>query len=93
MNLEHSKLSPEATGKIFKARLKMTQIMTQEISSKRWLMSIHEVSTMLGMAVHTIYSWVNQRKIPYVKVGRLLRFDPKDIENWISKNKVEIREF
>lgn len=66
---------------------------TREIPSKNRLINIHEVSAILGTAVNTIYSWVNQRKIPYVKVGRLLRFDPKDIESWISKNKVEVREF
>ncbi len=53
------------------------------------LIDIHELSKRLGISVNTAYSWVNQRKIPYVKVGRLVRFDVLDIEKWLASNKVE----
>lgn len=45
----------------------------------------------LGVSVNTLYAWVNQRKIPYVKVGRLLKFDRKDIEAWIEDRKIKER--
>ena len=53
------------------------------------LIDITAVSQRLGISVNTVYSWVNQRKIPYVKVGRLVRFDVIDIEKWLANNKVE----
>jgi len=31
------------------------------------------------------------RRIPLVKVGKRIYFDPEDIEQWISENKIEAR--
>lgn len=38
------------------------------------LMTIQQVADLLGLSKQTLYKMVNQRRIPYVKVGRLLRF-------------------
>lgn len=57
---------------------------TKTITTKRF-MNIHELSEFLGVCVNTIYSWGSQRKIPFVKVGRLLRFDRQKIEAWLSE--------
>ena len=54
------------------------------------LISITELAKRLGVSINTLYSWVNQRKIPYVKMGRLLRFDLNDIEKWVTDKKVEV---
>lgn len=32
----------------------------------------------------TLYSWAEQGTIPHVKLGRLLRFDPDEIEAWLQ---------
>lgn len=58
------------------------------MSSQR-LIDIHHVAEMLGIKINTVYTWVNQRKIPYIKVGRLVKFDLVDIETWISAHRVE----
>lgn len=57
------------------------------------LININEVSQFLGISINTVYSWVNQRRIPYVKIGRLLKFDRRDIEAWIIERKVPTKEF
>ena len=57
------------------------------------LMDISEVAQRLGVKVNTVYSWVNQRKIPYVKMGRLLKFDLSDIAAWVAERKVKPMEF
>lgn len=53
------------------------------------LLTIHEIAEILNVS----YSWtraaVFKNKIPYVKVGRLVRFCKKDIEAWIKSNKRE----
>ena len=51
------------------------------------LIDIGRVSEYLDVKVNTIYSWVTQRKIPYVKVGRLIKFDLQDINLWIAQRK------
>jgi len=50
-------------------------------------MDVNELSAYMGVSVNTLYGWVSMRKIPYIKAGRLLRFDPQDIESWIADNK------
>ncbi|OQA92043.1 MAG: Helix-turn-helix domain protein [Elusimicrobia bacterium ADurb.Bin231] len=52
------------------------------------LLNINELAEYLGIKISTVYSWVNQRKIPYVKVGRLVKFDQVDIDKWIAEQKV-----
>ena len=44
------------------------------------LLNIDQVAQFLGISKDTIYKMVNQRRIPYVKVGRLLRFERDKLE-------------
>ncbi len=53
------------------------------------LINVKQLSESTGLSVFTLYSWINQKRIPYVKVGRLVRFDPKKIEKWIEDKTVE----
>ena len=39
------------------------------------LLTVKEVSAITGLAPDTIYKMVSQRRIPFVKVGRLVKFD------------------
>jgi excisionase family DNA binding protein len=45
----------------------------------RALIDIDELSTQLKVAKGTLYNWVYLRRIPFVKLGRALRFDPVEI--------------
>ena len=56
--------------------------------NKRCL-GIKGVSEYLGVTVNTLYSWVCQKRIPYIKVGRLVRFDMDKIQKWLELNTVE----
>lgn len=55
---------------------------------KRRLLNIQEVAEYTGLSVHTLYTMVSQRRIPYVKVGRLTKFDLNALDAWIEKNSV-----
>lgn len=44
------------------------------------LLTVPQVATYLGWSPATVYSLANKRKIPYVKVGRSLRFRRSSIE-------------
>lgn len=52
------------------------------------LVTIQDCSTYLGLSVHTIYTMVSQRRIPFVKVGRLVKFDLALLDAWIAKRTV-----
>ena len=52
------------------------------------VMDVKEVSQYLGVAKATIYKWVEQRQIPYTKVGNLLRFPKWLIDQHLTKKAV-----
>ena len=52
----------------------------------RRLLDIKEVAEYVGLSPHTIYSMVSQRRIPFVKIGRLTKFDLRLLDEWIAKN-------
>jgi len=59
----------------------------------RRLLNINELSEYIGLSTSTIYSWVSQRRIPFVKCGRLTKFDLQRIDEWIKESSVEEKKF
>jgi excisionase family DNA binding protein len=62
--------------------------MSQTEPNSRRLVDIRVLADYLGISPDTGYTLVSQRRIPYVRVGRLLRFDLKTIDGWITQNSV-----
>lgn len=52
------------------------------------LLSIKQTAEYTGLSAHTLYTMVSQRRIPHVKVGRLVRFDTALLEAWLRENTV-----
>ncbi len=52
------------------------------------LVSVKSLSQMLDVKERTIREWVAKRAIPYHKLGRLVRFDIKQIKAWYAGNVV-----
>lgn len=48
------------------------------------LLTAPEVAKLLNVEVATIYAWAQRRQIPFQKVGRVLRFDPLKLEQWLA---------
>jgi excisionase family DNA binding protein len=48
--------------------------------SPRKLINVDELSALWSVPKATLYNWVNQGRLPYVKLGRSLRFDVVEIE-------------
>lgn len=48
------------------------------------LLKIAEVAHALGVEVRHVRRLVHEKRIPYIKWGHLLRFDPTDITAWID---------
>ena len=49
--------------------------MKEKQMQKYELMTFKETASYLGIAEKTLYTKANQRQIPYLKLGRLLKFD------------------
>ena len=54
----------------------------------RRLIDIQEAAEYTGLSPHTLYTMVSQRRIPYVKVGRLTKFDVGLLDAWIKQHTV-----
>lgn len=53
------------------------------------LMSVPQLATKFGVKPRFIYRLVDERKIPFTKVGRYLRFDPADVEAYLAGRRTE----
>ena len=54
----------------------------------RRLITIQETAEYTGLSPFTLYTMVSQRRIPFVKVGRLVKFDVGLLDAWIKQNTV-----
>ena len=52
------------------------------------LLTIEELSKLIKVSKSTIYRWTHEKYIPHVKIGGLVRFDPKEIKKWLDKRKI-----
>lgn len=56
---------------------------------ERRYIGINDLAQYLDLPKGTLYVWVCRRRIPYLKVGRLLRFDLREIDNWMKDKKID----
>ena len=55
------------------------------------MLDIAAVAKRLGVTERLVRRLAAERRIPYVKVGRFVRFDPVDIADWISAARIRVR--
>ena len=53
------------------------------------LLNVREAAEYLGLQVDTLYKKSRLRELPYVKVGRALRFDLKALERFVEQHTIE----
>lgn len=53
------------------------------------LLDLDAVATRLGVGERFVRRLVEERRIPYRKIGRYLRFDPGEVEAWIEQCRVD----
>jgi len=51
------------------------------------LLNISEVADVLNVDVRHVRRLVHERRIPYLKWGHLLRFDPTEIQAWLDEGR------
>jgi len=56
------------------------------------LLNIKDTAEMLNVSVSWLYQKVGRREIPFVRMGRALRFDMDEIERWVETQKYAVRQ-
>jgi excisionase family DNA binding protein len=64
--------------------------MYKEIKGEPNLMDIQQTAEYLGLSVGTIYQWRSQHKVPYIKVGRRVKFKKEQLDQWLTERTVQV---
>jgi excisionase family DNA binding protein len=54
------------------------------------LMDMGALADMLGVTRRHVQRLVSERRIPYLKVGRFIRFDPAEVTVWLDGRRMEM---
>ena len=55
------------------------------------LIGIDQLAARLGVSERFVRRLVDERRIAFHKIGRYVRFDPDDVDDWIARSRVEER--
>lgn len=58
-------------------------------SSLPTLVDIDTVACHLGVTVRLIRRLIDERRIPFVKVGKFVRFDVDEVARWVDAHRTE----
>lgn len=58
-----------------------------ESAPPKLLLSAAEAAAALGIGLRTLWSLTASREIACVRIGRLVRYDVKDLERYIDRNR------
>jgi excisionase family DNA binding protein len=58
-------------------------------TSRPQLLDVAEVAEWLGVEVVFVRRLVSERRIPFVKLGKYVRFVPDDVAGWVDELRVE----
>ena len=59
-----------------------------QISSPRTLIDVKDAASILRLSCSTLYEWARLRRVPHVRLGDRLLFDPHDLEAFVEQRKV-----
>lgn len=54
-------------------------------TEERWV-GVDDVAAHLGMAKDSVYRWIEERRLPAHRVGRLFRFKLSEIDEWVRQD-------
>lgn len=67
----------------------MIQEPTDISSGQSSLMDIPTLAQRLGVTERFIRRLVAERRVPFYKIGKFIRFDPELIEDWLADTRIE----
>ena len=53
-------------------------------------MNIKQAAEYTGLKESTIYHYIAERKIPFLKIGARVVFDSEDLNKWLAEMRVEV---
>lgn len=53
-------------------------------------LNVQDIAEYLKVRVSTVYSMVEEKKVPHYRIGRQIRFKKSEIDAWMEKQKEEV---
>src|SRR5207237_8273632 len=75
-----------------KSEIHQVNSQTKQDRRELRLIDLEKLCMQYGFAKQTVYTWVFEKKIPFIKIGKRLKFDTDEINTWIEKYKYKARE-
>ncbi len=60
----------------------MKQLVDKSSYLEPWL-SVEEISSHLGVSKESVYRWLEKKRIPAHRIGRLWKFKPSEVDQWV----------
>lgn len=64
---------------------------SRPVEEAECLLNVSGAARFLAVSVSTLYGWVWQRRISFVKLGRAVRFDMADLKRFVEQNRIHGR--
>jgi excisionase family DNA binding protein len=58
-----------------------------QLSAARVLLDYQQLAAWLNDSVRHLRRLVSEERIPYIKIGHFVRFDPAEIAEWLNANR------
>ena len=58
------------------------------LAGRSALIDVDELAKWLGVEVVFVRRLVAERRIPFLKIGKFVRFDPGEVSTWIDRQRV-----
>ena len=58
--------------------------------SRTDLLTPDDVCDLLSISKKTLYGWTSRHEVPFIKLGRLLRFRREEIDLWLQESEVPV---
>ncbi len=51
--------------------------------------SVEQIAQHLGISKETIYRWLEKGKLPAHRIGKLWKFKPSEVDDWVRKGQAD----
>lgn len=51
---------------------------------KKYTLTVSNLAEFFSVSNRTVYTWMETKELPFVRLGGSLRFNQEDIEEWIK---------
>jgi excisionase family DNA binding protein len=59
------------------------------VHNRTELIDVEALATWLGVEIVFVRRLVAERRIPFLKIGKFVRFDPPEVARWIDDQRVD----